>query len=125
MGHTFLFFFLFIQPQLLLHFFFPFSFFVAVCLLLCFYSFFPLFLPLVFLVSIFIHFMSPMFHIFFLCFVNKNTRYTILYTEQKNYLFFPSKKKRKKFPQKNHIMISNCCVIFTRSSTCVYRHIKN
>merc|ERR1712029_840439 len=63
--YTLLFFFLFIQPQLLLHFFFPISFFVAVCLLLCFYSFFSLFLPLVFLVSIFIHFMSPMFHIFF------------------------------------------------------------
>lgn len=66
----------------------------------CAFILFSLFLPLVFLVSIFIHFMSPMFHIFFLCFVNKNTRYTILYTEQKNYLFFPSKKKRKKFPKK-------------------------
>merc|ERR1712029_1247682 len=60
----FYFFSLFIQPQLLLHFFFPFSFFVAVCLLLCFYSFFFPISTLVFLVSIFIHFMSPMFHIF-------------------------------------------------------------
>merc|ERR1712029_1014221 len=41
--YTLVFFFLFIQPQLLLHFFFPFSFFVAVCLLLCFYSFFSLY----------------------------------------------------------------------------------
>lgn len=96
--HTFIFF-LFIQPQLLLHFFFPFSFFVAVCLLLCFYSFFPISTPYIFSKHFYTFYVSYVSY-FFLCFVNKNTRYTILYTEQKNYLFFPSKKKRKKFPKK-------------------------
>merc|ERR1712029_553356 len=99
---THLYFFLFIQPQLLLH-FFPFSFFVAVCLLLCFYSFFPYFYPCIFSKHFYTFYVSYVSY-FFLCFVNKNTRYTILYTEQENYLFFPSKKKKKKISQKNHIM---------------------
>ena len=120
---THFYFFLFIQPQLLLHFFFPFSFFVAVCLLLCFYSFFPISTPCIFSKHFYTFYVSYVSY-FFLCFVNKNTRYTILYTEQKKIIcFFLRKKKRKNFPKK--IMISNCCVIFTRSSTCVYRHIKN
>ena len=86
--------------------------------------FFPISTPCIFSKHFYTFYVSYVSY-FFLCFVNKNTRYTILYTEQKNYLFFPSKKKKKKISQKNHIMISNCCVIFTRSSTCVYRHIKN
>merc|ERR1712012_204843 len=96
-------------PQLPLFFFFPFSFFVAVCLLLCFYSFFPYFYPCI--VSIFIHFMSPMFHIFFslLC----KQKYKVYNTEQKNYLFFPSKKKKKKnFPKKSYYDIKLLCNLY-------------
>ena len=120
--HTFIFFSLYTTtapPTLFL----PFSFFVAVCLLLCFYSFFPISTPCIFSKHFYTFYVSYVSY-FFLCFVNKNTRYTILYTEQKKIIcFFLRKKKRKNFPKK--IMISNCCVIFTRSSTCVYRHIKN
>merc|ERR1712062_324738 len=101
--HFYFFFFsLFIQPQLLLHFFFPFSFFVAVCLLLCFYSFFPISTPCIFSKHFYTFYVSYVSY-FFLCFVNKNTRYTILYTEQKKLSVFSFEKKKKKISQKNHI----------------------
>ena len=119
--YTLLFFFLFIQPQLLLHFFFLLVFFVAVCLLLCFYSFFPISTPCIFSKHFYTFYVSYVSY-FFSLLCNKNTRYPIL---NKKISVFSFEKKKKKISQKNQIMISNCCVIFTRSSTCVYRHIKN
>jgi len=91
--------------------FFPFSFFVAVCLLLCFYSFFPISTPCIFSKHFYTFYVSYVSY-FFLCFVNKNTRYTILYTEQKNYLFFPSKKKEKNFPKKSYYDIKLLCNLY-------------
>ena len=123
--HTFIFiFFLFIQPQLLLHFFFLLVFLLPFVYCCAFILFSPISTPCIFSKHFYTFYVSYVSY-FFLCFVNKNTRYTTLYTEQKIICFSFEKKKRKKFPQKNHIMISNCCVIFTRSSTCIYRHIKN
>ena len=120
--HTFIFF-LFIQPQLLLHFFYLLVFLLPF-VYCCAFILFPYFYPCIFSKHFYTFYVSYVSY-FFLCFVNKNTRYTILYTEQKKLSVFSfEKKKEKNFP-KNHIMISNCCVIFTRSSTCVYRHIKN
>ena len=101
--------------------FLPFSFFVAVCLLLCFYSFFPISTPCIFSKHFYTFYVSYVSY-FFLCFVTKIQG--IQYWTKKLSVFSFEKKKEKNF-QKNHIMISNCCVIFTRSSTCVYRHIKN
>merc|ERR1712062_879391 len=93
MGHFFFFFFVFLLP------------FVYCCAFIL----FSLFLPLVFLVSIFIHFMSPMFHIFsLLC----KQKYKVYNTEQKNYLFFPSKKKEKNFPKKSYYDIKLLCNLY-------------
>ena len=61
---THFYFFLFIQPQLLRHFFYLLVFLLPFVYCCAFILFFPI-STLVFLVSIFIHFMSPMFHIFF------------------------------------------------------------
>lgn len=68
--------------------------------------------------------MSPYVSYFFLGFVTQ-IQGTVLYTE-KIICLFPSRKKKEKSKKKRYYDIkSNCCVIFTRSSTCVYRHIKN
>ena len=70
------------------------------------------------LVSIFYTFDVSLCFIFFswLCKKIQGTFYTL----EKILLFFSFKKN----PQKNNTIKSNCCVIFTRSSTCVYCHIK-
>jgi len=106
---THFYFFLFIQPQLLLHFFFPFSFFVAVCLLLCFYSFFPISTPCIFSKHFYTFYVSYVSY-FFLCFVNKNTRYTIL--NKKIICFFLRKKKEKNFPKKSYYDIKLLCNLY-------------
>ena len=96
---THFYFFLFIQPQLLLHFFFLLVFLLPFVYCCAFILFFPISTPCIFSKHFYTFYVSYVSY-FFLCFVNKNTRYTILYTEQKNYLFFPSKKKKKKISQK-------------------------
>lgn len=73
--------------------------------------FFPISTPCIFSKHFYTFYVSYVSY-FFLCFVNKNTRYTILYTEQKNYLFFPSKKKEKNFPKKSYYDIKLLCNLY-------------
>lgn len=93
--HTFIFF-LFIQPQLLLHFFFLLVFLLPFVYCCAFILFFPYFYPCIFSKHFYTFYVSYVSY-FFLCFVNKNTRYTIL---NKKLSVFSFEKKKKKISQK-------------------------
>jgi len=122
------FYFFFIYNQTSSNTFFFFLVFLFVCLFVyccAFILVFPLFFLPCILVSIFYTFYVSLCFIFFSRLCNTNTRYSSIYW--KNYLSFSFKKKKRKIEKKKRYydIKSNCCVIFTRSSTCVYRHIKN
>ena len=100
--YTFIF--LYIQPNLLQHFFF-FLVFLFVCLFVyccAFILVFPLFFLPCILVSIFYTFYVSLCFIFFSRLCNTNTRYSSIYW--KNYLSFSFKKKKRKIEKKKKIL---------------------
>lgn len=111
--HTFIFFifFLFIQPQLLLHFFFLLVFLLPFVYCCAFILFSPISTPCIFSKHFYTFYVSYVSY-FFLCFVNKNTRYTTLYTEQKIICFSFEKKKKKISPKKSYYDIKLLCNLY-------------